>query len=141
MKKIKKIIAVVLSVVTVLSVSCFGTLSTQAATKGRTMDNTYCTVRISQKLRNKSGTQYATVKLSTGTAANIFNTGRKIRLILRDGKGRYLCTWIGKGGDTLQLGDDHSEYRIYFDYANQDWDTVGNTYKWKITNPKNCTIS
>lgn len=141
MKKSKKTIAVFLSAVTMLTAASFGTISAQAATSGKTMNNTYCTVKISQKLLNKKGRQYASVKLSTGTAWNIFNTGRPIKVTLRDGKGKYLCSWTAKGGDKLQLGDDHSEYRIYLDYANQEWDVVGNTYKWKITNPKDCTIS
>lgn len=140
MKKTKKAIAAVLSAVTMFSVASFGTVATHAATRGRTMDKTYCTVKISQKLLNKSGRQYASVKLNTGTGWNIFNTGRPIKVTLRDGQGRYICSWTAKGGDKIRLGDDHSEYRICLDYASGEWDVVGNTYKWKITSPKDCTI-
>ena len=140
MKKTKKAIAAVLSAVTMFSVASFGTVATHAATRGRTMDKTYCTVKISQKLLNKSGRQYASVKLNTGTGWNIFSTGRPIKVTLRDGQGRYICSWTAKGGDKIRLGDDHSEYRICLDYASGEWDVVGNTYKWKITSPKDCTI-
>lgn len=61
-------------------------------------------------------------------------------MTLRDEKGKYICTWNATGGDTLKLGDDHSEYRLYFDYASSNFDNIGYTYQWKITNPKECVV-
>ena len=62
-------------------------------------------MKISQKLLNKSGRQYASVKLNTGTGWNIFSTGRPIKVTLRDGQGRYICSWTAKGGDKIRLGE------------------------------------
>ena len=46
----KRTIAVLLSLLTVLAIVNFGSISTQAAYKGQTRKNTYCTVKISKKL-------------------------------------------------------------------------------------------
>lgn len=143
--------AFVLSLIMMFSVIPATSLSVSAATSGRTEHSTYCTVRISQKLINKRGTQYAKVKIKTYDMTGWWNTGAKVRITLRDGNGRYICSWIGKGGDTLKLGDDHSTYRIYVDYYESDkkgviasgnnFINIGSAYKWKFSNPQNCTIS
>ena len=80
-----------------------------------------------------------------------YNTSAKVRITLRDGNGKYICSWIGKGGDTLKLGDDHSVYRIYVSYYDNpgnnfisqgnNFTNLGASYKWKISNAKNCSIS
>lgn len=64
---------------------------------------------------------------------------------------RYICSWIGKGGDTPKLGDDHSVYRIYVSYYDNpgnnfisqgnNFTNLGASYKWTISNAKNCSIS
>ncbi|MBQ7580368.1 MAG: hypothetical protein IJU39_03560 [Clostridia bacterium] len=141
MKKTKKLIALVLAMITVFTAMSFSSVNASAANKGRTGSSTYCKVVISKSLINKAGRQYATVKLNTGTAANIFNTGKKVLVTLKDGNGRFITKWTAKGGDTLKLGDDYSVYRIYVDYAETSFSGVGNSYNWKITNAKNCTIS
>lgn len=136
----KKFLSVFLCVLTVCTTMCMGAFNASAATTGATDSNTYCTVTISQDLLRTKGRQYATVKLNTGTLWNIWNTNRKIKITLRDQYGRYICSWYGKGGDVLSLGDDHSVYRIYVDCAETSFTGVGNCAKWKVTSPKKCTI-
>lgn len=90
----------------------FGILATtpmaaSAATSGRTGTSSYCTVKISQSLINKRGRQYATVKIKTYDMSGWYNTGARVRITLTDGSGRYITSWIGRGGDVLKLCDDH----------------------------------
>ena len=121
-----------------------------AATSAKTSSSSYCTVKINQSLINKSGKQYATVKLKTYDMTGWWNTGAKVRVTLRDGNGRYITSWIAKGGDTFKLGDDHRTYRIYVDYYDNpgnnfisqgnNFTNMGASYKWTFSNPKNCTM-
>lgn len=137
-KGIAGIMAVTLMVTGITGISAE---SVAAATSGKTGTGSYCYVKISSKLLQKPGKQYASVKIKTGTLWNIWNTGRYCKVTLRDGSGRYICTFNAKGGSKLKLGDDHTAYRIYVDYVdNPSWDTAGNTAKWKITSPSNCSI-
>ena len=121
----------------------------EAATSGKVGSSAYCTVKINQSLIKKKGKQYATVKLVTQGNLFTMNTGARVKLTLRDGNGRYITSWVGKGGNTLKLGDDHSVYRIYVDYYDKpggmftqanNWTNRGKADKWLIKNPKNCTI-
>lgn len=126
-------------------------LTTYAATSARTSSSSYCTVKISQSLINKRGRQYANVKIKTYDMSGWYNTGAKVRITLRDGNGNYICSWVGKGGDTLKLGDAHHVYRIYVSYYDNpgnnfisqgnSFTNTGASYQWKISNAKNCSIS
>lgn len=150
----KKILSMLLTLIMVFSLIPAATFSSSAATSGRTGSSTYCTVKINQSLINKRGKQYAKVKIKTYDLSGWYNTGAKVRITLRDGNGRYICSWVGKGGDTLNLGDDHSTYRIYVDYYEKSsnggfWSWItsggnfnnkGGSYKWGISNAKSCTI-
>ena len=147
----KQILSVVLTLLMVFSMIPAASLTAHAATSAKTDSSAYCTVRISQSLINKRGKQYATVKIKTYDMTGWYNTGAKVRITLRDGNGKYICSWIGKGGDTLKLGDDHSVYRIYVSYYDNpgnnfisqgnNFTNLGASYKWKISNAKNCSIS
>lgn len=147
----KRIISVMFTLLMVFSMIPVESLTVHAATSAKTDSSAYCTVRISQSLINKRGKQYATVKIKTYDMTGWYNTGAKVRITLRDGNGKYICSWIGKGGDTLKLGDDHSVYRIYVSYYNNpgnnfisqgnNFTNLGASYKWKISNAKNCNIS
>lgn len=147
----KRILTIVLTLVMVFSMIPAASLTTSAATSAKTSSySSYCTVNISQSLINKKGKQYATVKFKTYDMAGWWNTGAKVRITLRDGNGRYITSWIAKGGDTFKLGDDHRTYRIYVSYYDNpgnsiisqanNFDNLGGAYKWTITSPKNCTI-
>lgn len=150
MKMKKRLITILLTLVMVFSLVPVTSTTTYAATSARTNSSAYCTVRISQSLLYKKGKQYATVKIKTYDMTGWYNTGAKVKITLRDGNGRYICSWIGKGGDTLKLGDDHSVYRIYVSYYDNPGKTIisqgnnftnfGVSYKWTISNPKNCAI-
>ena len=147
----KRILSVVFTLLMVFSMIPTTSLTAHAATSAKTNSSAYCTVRISQTLINKRGKQYATVKIKTYDMTGWYNTGAKVRITLRDGSGKYICSWIGKGGDTLKLGDDHSTYRIYVNYYDNpgnnfisqgnNFTNLGASYKWKISNAKNCSIS
>lgn len=122
----------------------------EAATEEYFGTSKYCTAKISQSLINKKGKQYATVKLKTYDMLGWMNSKAKVKITLKDGNGRYITSWVGKGGDTLKLGDDHSVYRIYVDYYDKPGNGVitqgnnftnrGKSYKWKFSNAKNCKI-
>lgn len=147
----KRILTIVLSLVMVFSMVPAASMTASAATSAKTSSSSsYCTVNISQSLINRKGKQYATVKFKTYDMTGWWNTGAKVRITLRDGNGRYITSWIAKGGDTFKLGDDHRTYRIYVSYYDNpennfisqgnNFTNMGSAYKWTITNPKNCTI-
>lgn len=147
----KRILTIVLTLVMVFSMIPAATMTASAATSAKTSSSSsYCTVNISQSLINKKGKQYATVKFKTYDMTGWWNTGAKVRITLRDGNGRYITSWIAKGGDTFKLGDDHRTYRIYVSYYDNpgnniisqgnNFTNLGSAYKWKISNAKNCTI-
>ena len=147
----KRLLSAVLVLLMLCSMIPATSLTACAATSAKTDSSAYCTVRINQSLINKRGTQYATVKIKTYDMAGWYNTGAKVRITLTDGNGNYICSWIGKGGNTLKLGDDHSVYRIYVDYYDNpgnnfisqgnNFQNLGASYKWSISNAKNCSIS
>lgn len=137
----KRIISILLTLAMVFSVVSTVSITASAATKGKPDSNTYCTVKISQKLLDKKCKQYATVKIKTYDASGWWNTGKKVRITLRDENGRYICSWIGKGGNTLKLGDDHKTYRIYVSRISNEFMYTGATNQWKISDAKNCSIS
>jgi len=146
----KRILTIVLALVMAFAMIPATSLTASAATSAKTSSSSYCTVKISQSLINKKGKQYATVKFKTYDMAGWWNTGAKVRITLRDGNGRYVTSWIAKGGDTFKLGDDHRTYRIYVSYYDNpgrgiisqgnNFTNLGSAYKWKISNAKNCTI-
>lgn len=146
----KRIVTVMMTFAMLLTMVPATTLTASAVTTARVGASSYCTVNISNTLLNKKGTQYATVKLKTYDMTGWFNTGAKVRVTLKDEKGRYICSWTAKGGDTLKLGDDHRTYRIYVDYYSNpggnfitqgnNFINTGSSYKWKISNAKNCSI-
>ena len=130
-------------------------LPAYAATNAKVGSSNYCTVTVNQSLINKRGKQYAKVKLKTQALLGKYNTGAKVKITLRDGNNRYICSWIGKGGDTLKLGDDHRTYRIYIDAYNKpssnsllskiinggnNFINNGAAHKWTISNAKDCSI-
>lgn len=147
----KRILTIVLTLVMVFSTIPAATMTAFAATSAKTSSSSsYCTVNISRSLINKKGKQYATVKFKTYDMTGWWNTGAKVRITLRDGNGRYITSWIAKGGDTFKLGDDHRTYRIYVSYYDNpgknfisqgnNFTNLGSAYKWKISNAKKCTI-
>jgi len=146
----KRILTIALTLMMLLSVIPVASLTASAATSAKTSSSSYCTVNISQSLINKPGTQYATVKLKTYDMTGWWNTGAKVRVTLRDANGRYITSWIAKGGDTFRLGDNYRTYRIYISYYDNpgsnaisranNFTNMGSSYKWTITNAKNCTI-
>ena len=153
----KKLLSLILALV--LTISAIPALSTpvSAATSGKRDSSTYCYVRISDSLINKSGRQYATVKLKTYDGLGWWNTGAYVTVTLRDGAtNAFICSFVAKGGETLKLGDDHRSYRIYVGryeepitggiisrtiVGGNNFSNLGNSVTWKVTNPKNCGIS
>ena len=139
--------------VMVMSLSIFATvpLAASAETSGDTGSATYCTVKIDNSLIKKKGTQYAKVKIKTYDMLGWYNTGAKVQITLKDENDNFICSWVGKGGDTLKLGDDHSVYRVYVDYYDNpgnnfiskgnNFTNLGSSCKWEITNAKDCSIS
>jgi len=154
----KKIVSLLLVFALVLSTVSLFAVPVSAATSGRRDSSTYCYVKISDSLIRKSGTQYATVKIKTYDGwPSLWNTGAYVTVTLRDGyTGAYICSFVTRGGDKIKLGDDHHSYRIYISAYEEpvtggiisrtikggnNFSNLGNSVKWKVTNPKNCTIS
>ncbi len=68
-------------------------------------------------------------------------TSGEVHITLRTWDGKWICEFDAKSGDTLDLGDDHSEYRVYiakkkypndFWGSNSDFDNKGKCYSWAI---------
>lgn len=142
----KKIVSLLLAFALLLSAVSLFSVPVSAATSGRRDSYTYCYVKISDSLLSKSGTQYATVKIKTYDGwPSLWNTGAYVTVTLRDGDtGAYICSFVTKGGDKINLGDDHRSYRIYigaYDGGSNSFSNLGHSVKWKVTNPKDCTIS
>ena len=151
----KKAIKVIISMSMVLVLLACSSIPAFAATNGKVADGQCCTVKIEKSLRDqyKSGgkVQYATVKLEIRDQFNKFTNSGKVRIVLRDGDGKWICEWNARGGDTFKLGNDHAVYKIYvYYYSSGKNDTIsvgndfinrGKTVNWKITNPKKCTTS
>jgi len=151
----KKTLKIIVSMSMVLVLLVCSSIPAFAATSGKVSDGKYCTVKIDKSLRDQykpgSKIQYATVKLEIRDQLNKFTNSGKVRIVLRDGNGKWLCEWDAKGGDTFKLGNDHSTYRIYVYYYSSgkkdaiskanDFTNMGKTVNWKIVNPKSCTIS
>ena len=151
----KRIFTTVLIFMMIFSVIPAASLNVSAATSAKTNSHSYCTVKINQSLINKKGRQYAKVKIKTYDMLGWYNTGSKVRITLRDGNDRYITSWVGKGGDTLKLGDDHSTYRIYVSYydkpvkggffskvftSGNNFTNTGGAYKWSFSGAENCRI-
>lgn len=149
-KNIKKIAAMIL-VFTII----FSSIPVQAATSARfSSSGSYCEVRINQSLLNKNGRQYATVKLNTYNQIG-WNSSAKVVVTLKDSRGNTIWSGVKTASCTLQLGDDHSVYRIYVKpyqqpvtgnilkrsiIAANNFENQGKCVTWKISNNKNCTI-
>ena len=159
MKKnqMKRIVSLLLALVLTLSAIPFFATEADAATSGARDSSTYCYVKINNSLITKKGTQYATVKLNTYDGTGWYNTKAYVRVTLRDGRtDAHICTWVARGGDTLKLGDDHSSYKIFVSAYEEpvsggiisrtikggnNFSNLGNSVKWSVQNPKNCSIS
>ncbi len=149
---IKKSLSIVMMLIMLMSAFTFFSVPSSAQTSGSVNSSAYCTVRISSKLLNKRGKQYAKVKVNT---SSLFGrkTSAKIRITLRDNRGRYITSWVTQSGTTIKLGDDHPVYRIYVESydapAKGFWGFItsadnflnaGAAANWSVTSPKDCTI-
>ena len=150
-KHLKRLLAVFCALVTAVSI-CI--MPASAVTSAEFSANRYCEVNISQKLLDKKGTQYASVKVKTYSRGGQFNNSAKIVVTLKDNKNRVIWKGQMRGGDTLKLGDDHKVYRIYVSPYNEpaknniwsktitggsNFENLGKCYKWVVTDAKNCS--
>lgn len=76
-------------------------------------------------------------------------TSGQMHITLRDWRGNWICEFDAKSGDTLNLGDNYGEYRVYIakkKYPNtvigngDDFINVGKCQSWAIECTKNCYI-
>ncbi len=90
----------------------------------------------------------AKIKIYTYDACGKKSSGQ-IHVTLRDWKGNWICEFDAKSGDTLNLGDNYGEYRVYVakkkypDGIKGDGDdfiNVGKCQSWAIECTKNCYI-
>ena len=90
----------------------------------------------------------AKIKVYTYDAMGLKTSGQ-IHVTLRDWKGNWICEFDCKSGDTLNLGDNYGEYRVYIakkKYPDtivgngDDFINVGKCQSWAIECTKNCYI-
>lgn len=90
----------------------------------------------------------AKIKIYTYDAWGKKSSGQ-IHVTLRDWKGNWICEFDAKSGDTLNLGDNYGEYRVYIakkKYPSgikgdgDDFINVGKCQSWAIECTKNCYI-
>lgn len=141
MKKLIKLFAAALMVMT-LAVTTL--VPGFAATKGDIGSSTECYIQIDNKLIQKKGKQYATVKIKTYQGF-IIPKKAPVQIELLDGKTRkHIITWRAKGGDKISLGDDHRSYILRVKsipiQKNTDICDSMKASTWKITSAKDCTI-
>lgn len=130
MTKSKRIVALILAVITALSISV---MSASAATYIYTQNNFntgYCTATLTQPGK-KNGSVKVTI-VST-TAATVRMTDNKGRYIWGEDNAIKVGGIMPTGNRTFKLGKDHSVYRIYIKtrYAGTA----------SFSNAKNCKIA
>ncbi len=78
-----------------------------------------------------------------------YKTSGQIHVTLRDWKGNWICEFDCKSGDTLNLGANYGEYRVYVAKKkypdtikgnSDDFINVGKCQSWAIECTKNCYI-
>lgn len=78
-----------------------------------------------------------------------YKTSGQIHVTLRDWNGKWICEFDCASGDTLNLGDNYGQYRVYIAkkqypdtvIGNSDnWINIGECYSWAIECTKNCYI-
>lgn len=102
----------------------------------------YTTVTLNKNVGN------AKIKIYTYDGMGVKSSGQ-VHITLRDWKGNWICEFDAKSGDTLNLGDNYGEYRVYIakkKYPNtvigngDDFINVGKCQSWAINCTKNCYI-
>lgn len=97
-------------------------------------------------LNKNSGNAY--IKIYTYDAMGYKSSGQ-VHITLRDWNGKWICEFDAKSGDSLKLGNDHSQYRVYIakkQYPNtiigngDDFINVGKCQSWAINCTSNCYI-
>ncbi len=90
----------------------------------------------------------AKIKIYTYDAMGYKSSG-EMHITLRDWKGNWICEFDCKSGDTLNLGDNYGEYRVYVakkQYPNtvagnsENWINMGECQSFAINCTKNCYI-
>jgi hypothetical protein len=154
-KRFVRVFAVLFVVVTVMT--SFGITASAASTSSvKNVGSGYVTVKISQSLLNKKGLQYAKVQLQALKSNGKADYDSWVHVTLRDNKGKWICEFNQHTGANsvvdLKLGDDHSVYRIYvtkYEYRSGNWKTAADDFirlgktpaRWKINNPRDCSIA
>ncbi len=90
----------------------------------------------------------AKIKIYTYDGMGYKSSGQ-VHVTLRDWNGKWICEFDAKSGDTLNLGDNYGQYRVYIakkTYPNtvigngDDFINVGKCQSWAIECTKNCYI-
>lgn len=102
----------------------------------------YTTVTLNKNVGN------AKIKIYTYDGMGLKSSGQ-VHVTLRDWKGNWICEFDAKSGDTLNLGNNYGEYRVYIakkKYPNtvtgnsDNWINMGKCQSWAIECTKNCYI-
>ena len=157
----------------VVSISSSGKMTAKAAGTAtitvRTSDGRSQSIKITVSAANKWRTGYfdsgytakgyttVTLNKNAGNAnikiytydKNGCKSNGKIHVTLRDWNGKWISEFDCKSGDTLNLGSNYGEYRVYIakkQYpgtitgTSDNWINSGKCYTWAINCTKNCYI-
>jgi len=113
----KRLLAVLLAVISVFTVFSATQLNASAATwrTGRFDDGYYArgytTVYLTRN--NKGKLQNGKIKVYSYNSVTGWKTNGKLHIVLRTTGGKWICEFNTTSGSTLKLGNDHSAYRVY----------------------------
>ncbi|MBQ3005330.1 MAG: Ig-like domain-containing protein [Clostridia bacterium] len=124
-------------------------ITVYAANKWRTgnFDSGYTAKGYTTVTLNRSAGD-AKIKIYTYDMLGWKSSG-EVHVTLRDCKGNWICEFDAKSGDTLNLGDNYGQYRVYiakkrypdtFFGNDANFNNVGKCVSWAIECTKNCYI-
>lgn len=109
----------------------------------------YYKVQLDSSILKSSSKKYASVKIKTRNSNLKKESNTRVHIKITDINGNWLSEFDSKGGAKLNLGNDHSVYRVYLSYykASGNWVDQANAFidggndQWCLTSASKCSIS
>ncbi|MCQ2484013.1 MAG: hypothetical protein MJ168_01620 [Clostridia bacterium] len=142
----KKLVSLLLCIATVLSLCSSLVVFSSAKTAVKTgRFNGSVVVYLNKDSKGKY--QNAKVKICSFSATNIKNNAT-IHIKLYDLKNKYICEFDTTSGSKINLGNDHSGYKIVMSAKQKsgnsistqswNWTNLGKCYYWSVDATSNC---